>query len=120
MVCHMFPRYLRPCGKASRLCSGGDMDNGGTGEIRAPLRWAGSKRKSLSTLRGFLPEEIKHYIEPFAGSACLAFMLRPNTLVLGDINPQLIEFYNYLREYPIELHANYSRISRDPKTYYTV
>lgn len=87
---------------------------------RAPLRWAGSKRKSLQTLRRHFPSTIAHYIEPFAGSACLAFLIRPDRFVLGDINPQLIEFYRHLRNDPSKLHKRYRSFSSDPQTYYAV
>jgi DNA adenine methylase len=88
--------------------------------VRAPLRWAGSKRKSLLSLSQYLPEKIHHYVEPFAGSACLAFLIRPRSFVLGDINPNLIEFYERLQTSPERLHDAYRRIRRDPDTYYKV
>ncbi|WP_439501576.1 DNA adenine methylase [Aminobacter ciceronei] len=93
---------------------------GGMEVIRAPLRWAGSKRKSVGTLKRLVPDNVTHYVEPFAGSACLAFALEPSSVVLGDINPQLIEFYEYLKEMPIDLHTAYSQISSNPVSYYRV
>ena len=89
-------------------------------QVRAPLRWAGSKRRSLPVLLHYLPAEISHYIEPFAGSGCLAFAAKPQLMVLGDINSQLIEFYTYLRDDPSGLHNIYSSFTRDPSTYYCI
>jgi DNA adenine methylase len=86
--------------------------------VRAPLRWAGSKRASLHTLLTHAPKTVSHYIEPFAGSGCLAFAIRPNFLVLGDINPQLIDFYSYLKSDPSGLHALYASYERTPESYY--
>jgi DNA adenine methylase len=57
------------------------------------LRWAGSKRKLLPKLKSFWTKDHKRYIEPFAGSACLFFALRPAKAVLGDLNPDLISTY---------------------------
>ena len=88
--------------------------------VRPPLRWAGSKRKSLSVLRQYKPRDVTTYIEPFAGSACLAFTLGQPKMILGDINPRLIEFYEYLRDDPERLHAAYSVLPGNPEQYYRV
>ena len=89
-------------------------------KLRSPLRWAGSKRQSLPVLGSYLPARFSRYIEPFAGSACLAYTLGEGSIILGDINPRLIEFYEYLRDEPDQLHAAYSVIPADPETYYLV
>ena len=57
------------------------------------LRWAGSKRRLLPVLQTFWTNKHKRYIEPFAGSACLFFALKPPKAILGDLNPQLIATY---------------------------
>lgn len=88
--------------------------------VRAPLRWAGSKRKSLATLREYVPESIGTYIEPFAGSACLAFSLQAEKIVLGDVNPRLVEFYTYLKADPLGLHQAYIAIPSNPESYYAI
>lgn len=87
---------------------------------RAPLRWAGSKRKSVSALKELLPDSFSRYVEPFAGSACLAFAAPCKSVTLGDINPQLIEFYSFLRSDPDGLHEIYMSFGRTPETYYRV
>jgi len=63
-------------------------------QLGAPfLRWAGSKRRLLPTLRTFWRKDHKRYIEPFAGSACLFFSLQPRRAILGDLNSELISTY---------------------------
>lgn len=57
------------------------------------LRWAGSKRRLLPILQTFWTNKHKRYVEPFAGSACLFFALRPPKAILGDLNPELIATY---------------------------
>lgn len=57
------------------------------------LRWAGSKRRLLPVLQTFWTKKHKRYIEPFAGSACLFFAIRPPKAILGDLNPELIATY---------------------------
>ncbi len=57
------------------------------------LRWAGSKRRLLPVLKNFWTTKHKRYVEPFAGSACLFFALKPPKAILGDLNPELISTY---------------------------
>jgi DNA adenine methylase len=57
------------------------------------LRWAGSKRRLLPVLTSFWTDKHKRYVEPFAGSACLFFALKPPKAILGDLNPELISTY---------------------------
>lgn len=88
--------------------------------IRAPLRWAGSKRKSAASLISRMPARIHKYVEPFAGSACLAFSINPERLILGDINPRLIEFYCTLKASPSQLWEHYASLEGCPERYYEV
>jgi DNA adenine methylase len=92
----------------------------GSSRIRAPLRWAGSKRKSLATLISRMPPSVRTYVEPFAGSACLAFSINPERLILGDINPRLVEFYTHLKAAPELLWQQYAEFEACPETYYQV
>lgn len=64
-------------------------------ERRCPpfLRWAGSKRRLLPTLLGYWTSKHKRYLEPFAGSACLFFALKPPRAILGDRNAELISTF---------------------------
>jgi DNA adenine methylase len=62
------------------------------------LRWAGSKRKLLPQIRSFCPLRYRTYVEPFAGSACLFFMLQPKRAILGDFNAELMATYNANRD----------------------
>ncbi len=57
------------------------------------LRWAGSKRRLLPVLQTFWTQKHKRYVEPFAGSACLFFAIKPPKAILGDLNPELIATY---------------------------
>lgn len=57
------------------------------------LRWAGSKRRLLPVLSSYWTKNHRRYLEPFAGSACLFFSLRPPRAILGDVNPELIGTY---------------------------
>ncbi len=67
------------------------------------LKWAGGKRWL------FTPEFInmlpKHnrYIEPFLGGGAGFFALEPGKAILSDVNPELIELYEAVRDNPVGL-----------------
>lgn len=82
------------------------------------LRWAGSKRKLLPRLLENLPERFDRYVEPFAGSACLFFALRPEQAVLGDINKDLINTYIEVRDRVEEVIRRLNRLRRGESHYY--
>jgi DNA adenine methylase len=87
---------------------------------RPILRWAGSKRRLIPQLLELAPSNFGRYFEPFAGSACLLFALRPDNSVLGDVNSALIETYEALRKSPNEVYDMASAIPATEQMYYTV
>jgi DNA adenine methylase len=81
------------------------------------LRWAGSKRRLLPILRSYWNNKHKRYLEPFAGSACLYFSLRPRKAILGDLNPELISTYLEVK-YRVEgVIAELSRLRQSKRQY---
>jgi DNA adenine methylase len=87
--------------------------------IKPFLRWAGSKRKLLARLTPFWqPNYHERYIEPFAGSACLFFEIRPHVAILGDNNRELVDTYRMVKAAPRRVYRRLSRIGRDADTYY--
>jgi DNA adenine methylase len=70
-----------------------DITESPTRDCAPFLRWAGSKRRLLPTLQTFWTPKHKRYVEPFAGSACLFFAIKPPKAILGDLNPELIAMY---------------------------
>ncbi|HEY6764029.1 MAG TPA: Dam family site-specific DNA-(adenine-N6)-methyltransferase [Candidatus Sulfotelmatobacter sp.] len=70
-----------------------DISESPTRECAPFLRWAGSKRRLLPALQAFWTARHKRYIEPFAGSACLFFAIKPPRAILGDLNSELIATY---------------------------
>jgi DNA adenine methylase len=85
------------------------------------LRWAGSKRKLLPELMSSAAAHpIDLYVEPFAGSACLFFALRPRAAVLSDVNLELIHFYQVLKQHPRLLARRTSNYGSEKRTYYRI
>src|SRR5262249_53260973 len=82
------------------------------------FRWAGSKRQLIPELRRFWSSDIVRYIEPFAGSACLFFALRPKRAILGDVNRELIDTYREVKYRPTPVADLLDPLSRSKRTYY--
>lgn len=87
---------------------------------RPLLRWAGSKRRLVSTLQSIAPTKWNRYVEPFVGSACLFFALKPFSAILGDRNEHLINAYNILRQHPRILARQVHSIPLTKNEYYRV
>ena len=77
---------------------------------RPPLKWAGGKTRLLSALRRSIPPTFNTYFEPFMGGAALFFDTNPQSAVLGDSNPELINFYEVLRDGGRAASAHFSRL----------
>ncbi len=85
------------------------------------LKWAGSKKKLLPELRNYWkPGQHQRYIEPFVGSAQLFFTLQPQSAILNDINSELINTYEIVRNNPIELFDIMSTYPKDKDFYYNI
>lgn len=89
-------------------------------ELAPLLRWAGSKRKLLPTLLRAVPASFARYLEPFAGSACLFFAIKPIHAVLGDTNQELIETYDTIRRHPTRIARALAKLPRNSATYYRI
>lgn len=63
-----------------------------------PLKWAGGKRWQIPYLRAFWESRRdRRLVEPFCGGLAVTLGLLPNTALLNDINPHLINFYRSIR-----------------------
>jgi DNA adenine methylase len=84
------------------------------------LRWAGSKRASVQRLASYWGTGYERYIEPFAGSACLFFQVKPKCALLADINPELINALKQLKKHPTALHASLVSLDVNEDAYYAI
>jgi DNA adenine methylase len=64
--------------------------------------------------------EVRRYVEPFAGSACLFFATRPRRAVLADLNAELVETYRTVRDHPRLVARRMHAWATDEDTYYSV
>jgi DNA adenine methylase len=67
-----------------------------------------------------VPHDYHRYVEPFSGSACLFFALKPTTAIIADLNEQLIETYRTVRSHPLRTARALSSISGKADVYYRI
>jgi DNA adenine methylase len=64
------------------------------------LKWAGGKGQLLSQLDRFFPKpgSYKRYFEPFLGGGAVFFHLQPTRAILSDLNAELVNVYQVIRD----------------------
>ncbi len=68
------------------------------GVARPPLKWAGGKRWLLPYLRPVWDQYQDHrLVEPLCGGLSVALGLSPQKALLNDINPHVVNFYQWLQ-----------------------
>jgi len=66
--------------------------------VKPPLKWAGGKRWQVPHLVPlWAPHAGRRLVEPFCGGLAVTLGLRPERALLNDINPHLINFYDWLK-----------------------
>lgn len=67
------------------------------------LKWAGGKTQLLKELLTRVPDSYNVYYEPFIGGGALYFAISPDEAVIADINEDLTNVYQVVRDNPEEL-----------------
>src|SRR5947207_1539399 len=88
------------------------------GNAQPFLRWAGSKRQLLPSLSVYWNSQYTRYVEPFAGSACLFFHLKPKQALIGDVNDDLIATYREVKYRASEVTSSLKDLKKGPQAYY--
>jgi len=66
--------------------------------VRPPLKWAGGKRWQLPHLEPLWDNDrSRRLVEPFCGGLAVTTGLMPRRALLNDINPHVINFYEWLK-----------------------
>jgi DNA adenine methylase len=84
------------------------------------IKWAGGKTGLLSQFARHFPPKYKRYFEPFLGGAAVFFYLRPDESYLFDLNAQLIEVYEVVRNNSDELIQALKQYRNEREYYYEV
>ena len=86
------------------------------------LKWAGGKGQLLSQLTPFFPPpgSYRRYFEPFLGGGAVYFHLQPNRAFLSDLNDELVNTYEVIRDRLDVLLASLRKHKDGPEYYYWV
>jgi len=99
-----------------------EKSNGHHLPVNPFMKWAGGKRWLFKRYRHLFPDKIGRLIDPFLGGGSAFFLLQPESALLGDLNPDLIEMYECVRDYPRELAKRLAAYQKQhsPEFYYRV
>lgn len=87
----------------------------------APIvKWVGGKRQLLQDLTPLFPKEIAAYCEPFLGGGAVLFKLQPEVAYINDINSDLMEVYEVIRDNVEELIEALSEHPNEKEHFYQV
>ena len=70
------------------------------------VKWVGGKRQLMLKLLKNIPKSYNRYFEPFIGGGALFFELQPNNAYISDMNEELINLYQVVRDNVDELITN--------------
>ncbi|MGN1294220.1 DNA adenine methylase [Weissella soli] len=83
------------------------------------MKWVGGKRQLLPELAKYVPEKFGTYFEPFIGGGAFFLALHPAKAVINDFNPELINAWKIVKEFPEELLTKLAEhASKNTKEYY--
>ena len=58
------------------------------------LKWVGGKRQLLSQIVPLIPKQFSTYVEPFIGGGAVLFALKPEKVIINDLNKELARSMN--------------------------
>lgn len=73
------------------------------------IKWVGGKRGLLEQILPLFPKDFNNYYEPFVGGGAVFFelfsigLLKNKKIILSDINSELVNAYNVVKNNPFEL-----------------
>ena len=67
------------------------------------VKWVGGKRQLIFELLKNMPKSYNRYFEPFIGGGALFFELQPDNAYISDMNEELINLYQVVRDEVDEL-----------------
>ena len=84
------------------------------------LEWPGGKRNLTAEIMRRFPREFGTYYEPFLGGAAVFFALDPAAAVLSDLNADLINCYQVVRDDPLGLAKVLRGFRNNQEAYYEI
>lgn len=83
------------------------------------VKWVGGKRQLLNEIKKYIPKYTKYY-EPFVGGGAVLFHLQPQKAVINDINSELINLYQVIKDNVEELINDLAKHENEADYFYDV
>lgn len=89
--------------------------------LAAPvLKWVGGKRQLMSEIEKVLPKTYTTYYESFIGGGAVLFELQPKKAVINDVNGELINLYNVIKDDVELLIEDLKKHENTPEYFYSI
>lgn len=88
--------------------------------VQPPLKWVGGKRQLIQEIEKYFPKKISTYYEPFVGGGAVLFHFQPKKAVINDVNEELINFYNVIKDDVESLIEDLKKYENNEELYYKV
>jgi DNA adenine methylase len=80
--------------------------------LKTFIKWSGNKSKHLRHILPYIPEKYNTYIEPFVGSGALFLKLEPEKWIINDLNMDLINVWESVRDDPEYIISEFKRFGK--------
>ena len=84
------------------------------------VKWVGGKRQLIDALTPLFPKRISSYCEPFLGGGAVLFSLQPKEAYVNDINTELMNIYEVIRDNVDELISALSEHKNEEDYFYNI
>lgn len=84
------------------------------------VKWVGGKRQIIEHISIHLPKIFSTYLEPFLGGGAVLFKLQPKRAVVNDINNELINIYEVIRDRVEELIEDLKQHRNEADYFYEI
>ena len=84
------------------------------------LKWAGGKTQLLNELSAKAPSEYGRYIEPFIGGGAMFFAMQPQSGVIADSNPELINVYQCIADNVAAVITHLKTFKNNEEEFYNI
>ncbi|MCL2687512.1 MAG: DNA adenine methylase [Methanobrevibacter sp.] len=84
------------------------------------VKWVGGKRQLLDVIENHIPNNFDTYCEPFVGGGALLFHIKPQKAVINDINSELVNVYNIIKNNLDELLEDLKTHENEAEYFYKI
>jgi len=84
------------------------------------VKWVGGKRQIIDQIIKYVPKNFSTYYEPFLGGGAVLFELQPRKAVVNDVNSELINLYEVIKDNVEELIEDLKQHRNEEDYFYAI